>query len=100
MRALQLALPLVALIGCTASGDSVAAAPGERPFEVRPIATFDEPWAMTFLPGGRQALVTEKKGKLKIVWSDTGRVGEVAGAPTVDYGGQGGFGDVVLHPRF
>jgi glucose/arabinose dehydrogenase len=70
------------------------------PFDVRTIATFDEPWAMTFLPGGQQALITEKKGKLKLLWNDTGRVGEVAGAPAVDYGGQGGFGDVVLHPDF
>lgn len=100
MRALQLAFPLVALLGCTASGNSVAAPPGERPFAVRQIATFDEPWAMTFLPGTQQALITEKKGKLKLLWSDSGRVGEVGGAPAVDYGGQGGFGDVVLHPDF
>ena len=71
------------------------------PSQVRPIATFDEPWAMAFLPGpAPRALITEKKGKLKLLWSDTGRVGDVAGAPAVDYGGQGGFGDVVLHPDF
>jgi glucose/arabinose dehydrogenase len=91
----------MALLGCTASGDSRAASPAGRPFAVRTIATFDEPWAMTFLPGsGGQALITEKKGKLKLLWSDTGRIGEVAGAPSVDYGGQGGFGDVVVHPDF
>ncbi len=101
MRALQLAVPLFALLGCTASGDSRAAPPGAAaPFDARTIATFDEPWAMVFLPGGGQALITEKKGKLKLLWSDTGRVGELAGAPAVDYGGQGGFGDVVLHPDF
>ena len=99
-------LPLLLVAACNA-GDSAAgadsappAAASERPFEVRQIASFDEPWAMTFLPGGQQALITEKKGKLKLLWSDTGRVGEVAGAPAVDYGGQGGFGDVVLHPDF
>ena len=101
-------IPLLLLAACSAGGEAVesnaaAAAPaaGGRPFQVRPIATFDEPWAMTFLPGsGPRALITEMKGKLKLLWSDTGRVGEVAGAPTVDYGGQGGFGDVVLHPGF
>jgi len=101
-------IPLLLLAACNAGGDAVesnaeAAAPavGGRPFAVRPIATFDEPWAMAFLPGpGPRALITEKKGKLKLLWSDVGRVGEVAGAPAVDYGGQGGFGDVVLHPRF
>jgi glucose/arabinose dehydrogenase len=85
------------------SGNSTAApaAANGRPFTVTPIATFDEPWAMTFLPGmdGR-ALITEKSGKLKLLWSDVGRVGDVAGAPQVDYGGQGGFGDVVVHPDF
>jgi len=102
-------IPLFLLAACSASGgeaagnNAEAAAPagGGRPFNVRPIATFDEPWAMAFLPGaGPRALITEKKGKLKLLWSDSGRVGDVAGAPAVDYGGQGGFGDVVLHPSF
>jgi glucose/arabinose dehydrogenase len=98
-------VPLLLLAACNTSGGSGAeAAPqadGDRPFQVRPIASFDEPWAMAFLPGsGPRALITERKGKLKLLWSDTGRVGEVAGAPTVDYGGQGGLGDVVLHPGF
>ncbi|HET9640597.1 MAG TPA: PQQ-dependent sugar dehydrogenase [Allosphingosinicella sp.] len=103
-------IPLLLLAACSASGGEAAESNAEaaaqaggsgRPFEVRPIATFDEPWAMAFLPGpGPRALITEKKGKLKLLWSDTGRVGNVAGAPAVDYGGQGGFGDVVLHPQF
>jgi aldose sugar dehydrogenase len=99
--------PLLALAACSASGEAAgnsSAAPGtvaaSRPFQVEEVATFDEPWAMTFLPGTSQALVTEKKGRLKLLWSDSGRVGEVAGAPAVDYGGQGGLGDVVLHPDF
>ena len=43
-------------------------------------------------------LVTEKKGALK-VYTIGGSTGDVSGVPAVDYGGQGGFGDVVLHPR-
>ena len=98
-------IPLLLLAACGASNGSDASAQpassGTRPFAVRPIATFDEPWAMAFLPGpGPRALITEMKGKLKLLWSDSGRVGDVAGAPKVDHGGQGGFGDVVLHPRF
>jgi glucose/arabinose dehydrogenase len=100
-------IPLLLLAACSAGGEAAenaqAATPASaaRPFQVRRIATFDEPWAMAFLPGGGpRALITERKGKLKLLWSDVGRVGEVAGAPAVDYGGQGGFGDVVLHPRF
>jgi len=101
-------IPLLLLAGCSAGGEPVESnaeaatqAGNGRPFAVRPIATFNEPWAMAFLPGpGPRALITEKNGKLKLLWSDVGRVGEVAGAPAVDYGGQGGFGDVVLHPSF
>jgi glucose/arabinose dehydrogenase len=101
------ALAAVALTACTAAGgeagmDGGAAAPegaGGRPFQVQTIAQFEEPWAMAFLPGSGQALITEKKGRL-LLWNDGGRVVEVAGVPRVDYGGQGGFGDVVLHPNF
>lgn len=71
------------------------------PFTVQALATFDEPWAMTFLPDGR-ALVTQKKGQLKLVTlSATGATAvDVTGVPAVAYGGQGGLGDVVLHPQF
>ncbi len=69
------------------------------PFDVAEVATFDEPWAMTFLPDGR-ILVTEKKGRLAIVGQDGQSFREVSGLPDVDYFGQGGFGDVVLHPDF
>ncbi len=69
-----------------------------KPFSTAVVAKFAEPWAMTFLPDGR-ALVTEKKGALRILGAD-GRIGNVSGVPAVDYGGQGGLGDVVLHPDF
>lgn len=62
------------------------------------VATFDEPWAMTFLPDGT-ALVTTKPGKLFRVGQD-GKKTEVQGIWNVQYGGQGGLGDVVLHPKF
>ncbi|MET0532987.1 MAG: PQQ-dependent sugar dehydrogenase, partial [Steroidobacter sp.] len=67
-------------------------------FVATPVAKFDEPWAMTFLPDGR-LLVTEKKGALKLQ-TIGGRTGEIKGVPKVAHGGQGGFGDVVLHPEF
>jgi aldose sugar dehydrogenase len=69
-------------------------------FTVTQIAELDEPWAMAFLPDGR-ALVTEKRGALKIVALDgSGKTANVGGVPAVAYGGQGGLGDVVLHPAF
>lgn len=67
-------------------------------FAITEVAKFNEPWAMTFLPGGKEALITEKSGKLKL-W-DGAAVLDVAGAPTVAYGGQGGLGEVILAPDF
>jgi len=71
----------------------------EPPFTIEAIASFDEPWAMAFLPDGRM-LVTEKKGNLLIVTQDGKKSRPVRGMPDVDYGGQGGLGDVALHPDF
>ncbi len=62
------------------------------------IATFNRPWAMTFLPDGA-LLVTEKIGVLWHVAKDGSKT-EVQGLWKVAYGGQGGLGDVVLHPEF
>ena len=69
------------------------------PFTATPVAEFDEPWAMTFLPDGR-LLVTEKEGRLLVVTQDGSKSAPLAGVPAVAYGGQGGLGDVVLHPGF
>jgi glucose/arabinose dehydrogenase len=72
------------------------------PFTVTTVAELNEPWAMEFLPDGR-LLVTEKRGALKLVDVASGEepaIGDVTGVPAVEYGGQGGFGDVVLHPEF
>ena len=71
----------------------------DPPFQTRSIATLSEPWAMTFLPDGR-LLVTQKGGQLRLVNVASGQVGTIAGVPTVAYGGQGGLGDVILHPQF
>lgn len=89
-----LALLVALCAACTAT--SVASSP--KPFDAAAVATFDEPWAMAFLPDGR-VLVTEKKGALKLLASG-GKVGTVSGVPKVAYGCQGGFGDIALHPKF
>lgn len=70
----------------------------DLPFTVTEIAQFDQPWAMSFLPDGR-LLVTDKGGALKLYGLD-GSVNDVSGVPKVRYGGQGGLGDIVLHPEF
>lgn len=70
----------------------------DRSFDVQAVADFDKPWAMAFLPDGR-ILVTEKRGELLLVAGD-GTNTRVANVPEVAYGGQGGLGDVALHPDF
>jgi glucose/arabinose dehydrogenase len=88
---------LAMLLGvCIATG---AQAQAGLPFLVEPVASFDEPWALAFLPDGRM-LVTEKKGRLLIVTQEGQKSRPIGGLPDVDYGGQGGLGDVVLHPDF
>ena len=86
---------LLSLAAALTLSQAIAA---DLPFKSTVVADFQEPWAMTFLPDGR-LLVTEKKGALK-VYSPGGAAAAVSGLPKVAYGGQGGFGDVVLHPQF
>lgn len=82
-----------------ASNESQIAPVDQPPFTVQPVAEFDEPWAMAFLPDGR-LLVTEKAGALKLYAPSSGALADVAGVPEVVHRGQGGFGDVVLGPGF
>ena len=97
--------------GGSAPATTAAAATGAAPspiqreteavepvFAITEVASLQEPWAMAFLPDGR-LLVTEKRGALKLV-QPGGSIGNVSGVPRVVYGGQGGFGDVALHPKF
>jgi len=78
---------------------AAAQAQDDLPFDVEELASFDQPWALAFLPDGR-LLVTEKKGTLIMLAQDGRSFGDVRGMPDVDYGGQGGLGDVALHPDF
>lgn len=60
---------------------------------------FNEPWAMTFLPDGK-LLITEKPGTLLLFNLEDRSRTPVKGVPEVAYGGQGGLGDIILHPQF
>ncbi|AVD86024.1 MULTISPECIES: PQQ-dependent sugar dehydrogenase [unclassified Pseudomonas] len=58
------------------------------------------PWSLAFLPGGKDMLVTERPGNLRIVNAE-GKVGPpVSGVPKVWAEGQGGLLDVALSPEF
>ena len=68
-------------------------------YQIEVFATFQEPWAMLTLPDD-SLLITEKKGKL--IWFNpfTKQSKAILGLPEVAYGGQGGLGDIQLHPDF
>lgn len=68
-------------------------------YQIQKVATFDEPWAMTELADGR-LLITERRGKLKLYDPSSSQSIDILGVPPVAYGGQGGLGDIVLHPDF
>ncbi|MFA7895030.1 PQQ-dependent sugar dehydrogenase [Pseudomonas putida] len=58
------------------------------------------PWALAFLPGGRDMLVTERIGNLRVINAE-GKVGPpISGVPKVWAEGQGGLLDVALSPEF
>ena len=63
------------------------------------LETFDGAWAMTFLPDGR-ALVTEKGGDLWLLNENGSKIATIDNVPAVDARGQGGLGDIIIHPDF
>jgi len=69
-------------------------------FVTTPVAAFDSPWAMAFLPGSNLAIVTEKPGRLWLVDITNGSKQAVSGAPAVVLSSQGGLLDVKLSPTF
>ncbi|MBB5885765.1 PQQ-dependent sugar dehydrogenase [Xanthomonas sp. LMG 8992] len=97
--ACALAMGLAISAAHAAPADKAAERRGDWPFSATPVATFNEPWAMSFLPDGT-ALVSEKGGTLKRIDPVSGHTGAVSGVPAVAYGGQGGLGDVLPHPGF
>lgn len=100
----QAAMAALLAAGCQA-GSSAAETDGARPFTVAEVASFTTPWAMEFLPGSgvkltNMALVSEREGRLWLVDTATGQRQAVTGVPEVNVAGQGGLGDVVVHPDF
>ena len=78
------------------------AAWGAAMAQIRPetISTgLENPWGVTFLPGGR-FVVTERAGRLRLIAAD-GKVGApIAGLPAIAAGGQGGLLDVLADSGF
>ncbi|MGJ9413925.1 PQQ-dependent sugar dehydrogenase [Aeromicrobium sp. CF4.19] len=105
MRLLGLGLATALVAAGCAGTESAVSGPdvvGEdgRPFAVEEVDGFDDPWAMAFLPGSGDLLVTERSGTLHLRDADSGERVEVEGVPDVAVAGQGGLGDVVVGPTF
>lgn len=94
--------PLALMQASCVNAETGETAPGAAatgtPFAVSEVATFDEPWAITFAPGTAMLFVTEKAGTLKFIDTANGAIGTVSGVPEVGYAGQGGLGDIAFLP--
>ncbi|OAN26550.1 MULTISPECIES: PQQ-dependent sugar dehydrogenase [Pseudomonas] len=90
---------LLSLATLNANAAPQALSQDQWPFTAMPRATLDAPWAIAFLPDGT-ALVTEKGGVLKHLNVQTGKAQDISGVPKVIAAGQGGLGDVILHPQY
>jgi glucose/arabinose dehydrogenase len=102
IQSIVMALLAVAFCSSASNTTPIMSNSGAR-LIVEPLVEFNEPWAMTFLPDGR-LLVTEKSGQLFLTEIAPDRSNttstSVLGVPSVAYGGQGGLGDVIIHPQF
>jgi glucose/arabinose dehydrogenase len=101
----QVGLLLTAATAACGQAKTQGASTSAPPFTVHEVAKFSTPWAMAFLPGSGvpltgMALLTEREGKLWLVDTATGKRQPVSGVPTVNPAGQGGLGDVAVHPGF
>jgi aldose sugar dehydrogenase len=99
MRHLSTLGAVFAVVACGNGGTADAAPARGSGFATTEVTKFDSPWAMTFLPDGR-LLVTEMGGTLRLYDPARKTTGAVTGVPKVAHAGQGGFGDVVLHPQY
>ncbi len=69
-------------------------------FAVTEHATFDEGWALSFLPGTDLLAVTERGGALHLYHQGDGEVRAVDGVPEVYHESQAGLHDVIPAPSF
>src|SRR5512146_1444240 len=70
----------------------------ELPFTMTPVASFNLPWRIAFLPDGRM-LVTEKVGPIWLV-TPQGQKRPVLNYPASLYGGQGGMFGIYVSPNY
>jgi len=92
---------------CTACAPSgltentvISTANGDVRFRVETVATgLEIPWGFAWLPN-RDLLVTERKGRVRIIQSGKLRVEPIFTVPDVEPTGESGLMDISLHPDF
>ena len=91
---------LILLINFTsiAWANNVVIGSGGSKLEGKVVSEFNKPWAMSFI-NKDTLLITTKVGELWLV-DRSGEQSLVSGVPKVFAGGQGGLGDVVIHPNY
>lgn len=96
-------LSLIAVGGLVLGAASCAQAQdeGEEGYAVEMLAEgLEHPWALAFLPGSNDIIMTGRLGRVMIYEADSGQVVEISGAPSVDSRNQGGLMDVKPAPDF
>lgn len=96
-RRVTTATALLLSVGC-ARAQEFSSSTG--PLRVVTVARgLEDPWGLQFLPDGRM-LVTERRGRVRIVTASGDVSPPLAGVPAVTSLGQGGLLDVALAPDF
>jgi glucose/arabinose dehydrogenase len=105
----NLALTLILVIGWSfGCGGSVEPITAINVFEVAPFARYrvetvasglEVPWAFAWLPTG-EMLVTERKGRVRIIVGAKLRPDPVFVVPDVEPSGESGLMDISVHPDF
>jgi glucose/arabinose dehydrogenase len=69
------------------------------PFTMTPVATFELPWRIAFLPDGRM-LITEKVGPVWLVSAQGQKIAPLVNTPPVYWQGQNGMLGVFVSPSY
>lgn len=92
-------LAALMLVGCADAGEAEDAESGD--FTIEEQGSYDSPWALEFLPGTEQLLITTLTGELYLRDLEGSEEIGVEGLPDdIVVEGQGGLGDVVAAPDF
>lgn len=76
-------------------------AKAETGYSVETLAEgLEFPWALAFLPGSNDIIMTGRLGQVMIYQADSGEVVEISGAPEVDSRNQGGLLDIEPAPDY